>query len=357
MLHPTLYRTLVKQFGRVKISNQGATRLVETGPEGRPMVTRSGEQYNVNCPVCGDDRGRLGFSYMFLKRLGYGKVGRQTRLARCFNEECQRTKPEQFGAMVDELTELYEGVELGLVDTTGVPLPTNTTQVGDGAVPLPDGQVKLSDLKPDHPAVVFWSGKYRIPLDRAIQAGAFITESQDPRFRSALGRIVFPISRNGRVVGWQGRLYVESRAPRWYSPAGFVKPVWNLDQQIPFSTIVVAEGITSALACGDNGVALFGKQASAAQIQDLLGFSDIVLATDPETYLPDSRGGTPVVYVDLLRDSLLRAAKRPIRVRKVVWSEDILAIAKSKLTNQDIDVPDPASLGAERMSIILKELT
>jgi len=70
-LNPTLYDVLRSQFGTVRISNQGQPRRVQELPDpvrfGR-FQTRAlvkGEQYHVDCPLCGDRRGRLYFSYLF----------------------------------------------------------------------------------------------------------------------------------------------------------------------------------------------------------------------------------------------------------------------------------------------------
>lgn len=64
-LNPKLYAALERRFGKVLISNPGE-RLVERKiPDPvRPgrykqLILRSGEYYRVDCPYCGDKKGRL----------------------------------------------------------------------------------------------------------------------------------------------------------------------------------------------------------------------------------------------------------------------------------------------------------
>jgi len=80
-------------------------------------------------------------------------------------------------------------------------------------------------------------------------------------------RLLFADYYEGALVFWQART-IGTRRPKYLSAFGADKSkcVWNLERVNPEYPIYVAEGILSAIACGRNGVAIYGKYVSEVQL-------------------------------------------------------------------------------------------
>jgi hypothetical protein len=91
-------------------------------------------------------------------------------------------------------------------------------------------------------------------------------------------------------VSWQGRT-IDPRDPqRWYFPTGFKKTLYNWDvvSTQRNDVIVIAEGIPAAIAGGPTATAIFGKEIDPYRAGLIAkNFRTAVIATDPETQLPD----------------------------------------------------------------------
>lgn len=93
-LNPVLLNALQTIFGRVRVSKQGEERQVAYFPDyttGKPRMrantAEGGEEYVLNCPFCGDRRGR------FYVNHAWGTYDTVTgswnyHLIHCFNEDC-----------------------------------------------------------------------------------------------------------------------------------------------------------------------------------------------------------------------------------------------------------------------------
>lgn len=133
-------------------------------------------------------------------------------------------------------------------------------------------------------------------------------EKEDrPRFAGS-GRIIFPdFDSKGECVYWVARSYKGHRV-KYKNPAGSNArdKIYNLTKASKFKTCVVAEGVISAIACGYNGVATYGKEVTSQQVSMLVraGFSHYFIAQDGDAkkeslYLADklSRRGCSVSLV------------------------------------------------------------
>lgn len=97
------------------------------------------------------------------------------------------------------------------------------------------------------------------------------------------GRIILPEIEDDKMVYWQARSYTE-RNPKYLGPPGQKDGhVWNLaNVRALYSSVVIAEGIFSAMACGRNGVALYSYNFLPGQVDALVSadFDEYITAFD-----------------------------------------------------------------------------
>lgn len=98
-----------------------------------------------------------------------------------------------------------------------------------------------------------------------------------------LGRVFIPTFHDGKVVYWVARTFMDQE-PKYLNPKGLSKVdfVFGLQQAKSFDTVIITEGVFSAIAAGPNAVATFGKAVSASQRQQIAdaNFKRIVVALD-----------------------------------------------------------------------------
>ncbi len=80
-------------------------------------------------------------------------------------------------------------------------------------------------------------------------------------------RLLFPDSDGNKLVYWTARAVEPGVEPKYESAKGSDKSkcVWNLDRVRPEWPIYICEGNFSAIACGPNGTAIYGKYLSPIQ--------------------------------------------------------------------------------------------
>lgn len=98
-----------------------------------------------------------------------------------------------------------------------------------------------------------------------------------------VGRVFIPTLHDNKVVYWVARTYMDHEQ-KYLNPVGVSKVdyVFGLQQARQYDTVIITEGVFSAIAAGPNAVATFGKAVSDNQcrmIEDA-GFSRIVVALD-----------------------------------------------------------------------------
>ncbi len=356
VMNPALYRVLVKHFGEVKIVNEGLERIEDRVPGKRDrVVIQRGESYSVDCPLCGDSKKRLSIGYQWLSRPPLSNR-RITHLAHCYNEDCPVRSPEFYSRFLEDLT----AAEMGLLDDIEVTPRKVSARTQSGVIPLPEGCVPLHDLEDEHPAVLFLMRKYPAfntlrtvhYLSRAY--GAMFTAEYDQRFPAAQDRIIFPIRQNSVVVAWQGRAIDAEAQPRWYLPPGFIKCFYNIDAVDPYKPVILTEGVTNAICCGPQAVAMFGKQLNTLMCEKLAKrCSTVIVATDPDTFVPDNRkGGRGRVFAQELYTAL---TEHVACVRMLPWPKDVLELARRHNDGEDVAVPDAADLGFRTMKKLIDE--
>jgi len=351
VLNPALYNALRYLFGEVRVSGEDVKRLENREPgEKHSTVLERGEHYNVSCPLCGDTRQRMSVSYMWLAK-EFMTNNRQTHLVHCYNEECEGLRKSEFYGKVLEAIEKYE---LGILPSTDI-VSSRTVSRQRQKIELPNGCVPLSSLPQSHVAHQFLNTKYSIPSSYIAKAYEVQwTETFDERYPAARNRIIFPIrNMDGELVAWQGRSLSVKDKLKWFLPAGFMKTFYNGYRVSPVNTPIIAEGITSAIACGPNGIAIFGKQLNSLRASEMgEKWGSVVIATDPETFTPDFRkGGKGRVFADEMHSLL---SKYIGDVRSIRWPDDVLELARRhNLGEEGITIPDAADLGVVKMKLLL----
>jgi hypothetical protein len=350
MLNPQLFAVLAKNFGDVRVTSEGIKRVEDRAPGRRPVVKERGEHYMVCCPLCGDDRYRLSISYLWLTKPPLSGR-RRSELAHCYNEDCKVTAPEFYNDLLQDL----HAAELGLLQEE-VDKAKKRGSAGPRkrvAIRLPKGLVPLHELRKDHPALQFLCKNYPafgkagsdvIAQYLGTQYGAAFAEMLDDLYPLVRGRVVFPIYNDGALVGWQGRAIDATVEPRWLLPPGFLKTFYNGDRVAPHETPVISEGITNAICSGPRGVAIFGKELNTIRAEEFgKRWKSAIIATDPDTFVPDNRkGGRGRIFAYELRDLLV---KHVPRVRMIAWPKEVLEAATVNNNGTKTKVPDAADLG------------
>jgi hypothetical protein len=229
----------------------------------------------MNCPYCNDTRHRLWVNYMYAQLDDDGN--RLTYLAHCYNEQCMSVPGRR-----RHLEELLLGFRnVSERQPACAVLPGSTEPVVLTEVQLPGHTIPLLDLPPDHSAVQFLMGqrRYTAAMVQKYQIGYCI--GADPRYPTALGRIIFPVYFNQQLVGWQARHVGDvnwnaMRIAKYYTLPGFRKSlaVYNIDTARHKEFVVVCEGVTDVHVGGDHFVALFGKNLHQHQRQLLQNIGD-----------------------------------------------------------------------------------
>ncbi len=352
VLNPALYAALQKNFGDVRVTNPEVKRVVRTVPGKKDQVVERGEHYNVSCPCCDDDRKRLSVSYMLLTKRWY-ETKRCTHLYHCYNEHCDLEESKYW----EQLLEDYELAKQGLLEVT-LPEQTSGVRRQNYAIRLPVGLQPLHTLSPEHIAIKFVKRQYNLPIEYLSKHyGAAFAGEEDELYPPVADRVVFPIHNiEGKLIAWQARTVYDDRKPRWYLPPGFLAVFYNGYRVPPIETPVVAEGIPAAIACGPTGIGIFGNNLNRIKAQEFSErWSTAIIATDPDTFVPDNRpGGNGRVFAKELQETLGEFLRD---VRMIRWPKELLDLATRKNNNEEgVKVPDAADLGLRRMHQLLKAL-
>ena len=350
MINRPLYEVLKSHFGTVRVTNENVRRL-EEDKNGKTIVISRGEHYNVDCPLCGDTKGRLSVSYLWLEKMPMSNT-RRVELAHCFNENCD-VHDEEFWRPILEDVEL---ARLGVFTKHIVASHTADARAVTVKARLPEGFTRLDKLPEQHPAVQFAKSKYKIdPVYLGEKYSVGFTDLLDIAYPQAQHRLIFPIYANKELVAWQGRTILpEDSRMRWFLPPGFMKVVYNADSVLPTAIPIIGEGIPAAIACGTDGVAIFGKTLTEAQLDRIAStWSTAIIATDPDTFVPDYRpGGMGKIAAEDLKKRLDSRLKTPARMIK--WPLEILELARRYNHGEKVNVPDPADLGIDGMKAVLR---
>ena len=134
------------------------------------------------------------------------------------------------------------------------------------------GVVPLANLPPDHKAVRYVAERGFDPGELSRIYGIGYYDRPDPEVAMANGRIIIPVSTEGRLIGWQARFVGERdwsacTVPKYYGMRGMAKnfALYNVDQARTHPWSVLVEGVTDVWAIGSHAIGLLGKSISFAQ--------------------------------------------------------------------------------------------
>jgi hypothetical protein len=303
-----LYNTLVEVFGEVIVHTHGQPITLSQLPsmKGRfganrkdfrittEMVEDGGEHYSVDCPFCGDTRKRLWLSHAWGST--YEIDGKEIPISRglicCFNENCT-DKGDNFNKFCSYLEGKLRPtvVPKATLNTSGALIPVDfpeptyeVTAVGADPVItryLLDRKYDLAELNNEWG---FRYGKIDFYDVNAVIMPVFDNYGRQCAFWQARYPIIGPIPETFR----DGR-----KKPKYYLPAGSKKSLvlYNLYRAMKTDFIVLTEGIFDAVRVGPSGVAMFGKDLSTRQMQDLYASANhTTLVWIPDMDDPDALG-------------------------------------------------------------------
>lgn len=303
VLNPTLLTALTIAFPtgweRLRVQNRGQRRRYSRclGMDGPPE--EYGQEFHLDCPFCGDQHGRMRVNHT------YDPLHAPHRWY-CFNESCH-LKPELRQRLSDLLIQAWRGAksavsEGGLLLTllSNAEHDAECTDSGVGVL-MPDNYLPLDQLPHDHHARLYLESRGFDPDHLSLNwlVGYSVGSSRpSPGFRD---RLVIPFFSCGTVsvpvlVGWQARsVFVSPNKcdadphSKYLTMAGMPKSrlLYSSPAGILHSDrVVVTEGVTDAWRCGEDAVAVFGKMASARQVQLIIeaarGRQAIVIAFDSD---------------------------------------------------------------------------
>ena len=109
-------------------------------------------------------------------------------------------------------------------------------------------------------------------------------------YMESVPRVFVPTFSHGELVYWVGRkFFTLDPSPKYMNPSIAKDHVFNLDRVNLDYPVIITEGVFSGIACGRNGVSLFGKSPTMSQIRRLLECQaqDFVVALDGDA-LPEA---------------------------------------------------------------------
>lgn len=266
-INPTLYRLLQQKFGDVKISSAGCHAYVQRMPDPlnpRRTITHAtswGEYYYINCPFCGDNRGRLWINHLYASEVVNG-IRQHINLAICYNEQCLRVP-----GRAEQLEQIIFGHGAHLRPS---PLPLRPVTAAHEPEPIrpPGTVIPLTELPSDHPAreYVVSRGFSAEELTSNFSVGLCISVDE-PRLYTARGRLYIPVTYRQELVGWQCRAIQPGVEPKYFNAPGMKKSalLYNYDQAQTQPYVIVVEGVPSVWRLGKAAVCLFGKTMSYQQ--------------------------------------------------------------------------------------------
>lgn len=338
LLNPALYRGLVRLYGhpqRVHVLRPGQpNRWREewsTLPSGdvrlRKLPVERGEEYSVDCFLCGDRRRRLLINHCFGVP---DEVDGDRRLwmVNCFHRQCFSSLERRL--YLYDLLYVYEVPQL--TDPDREPVSAPGTDVLAPVTTLPAEVISLEELPRRtplgelHPAWTYLQDRGFSPqrLSRWYGVGFCLRSEAWPRLAN---RLFIPIYQAGLLYGFQGRYPGEPgrhspHQPKYWNMPGLRKErlVYGLDTARHFPVVLVCEGVFDVWSAGPCAVALLGKTMSTAQLEVLCRSMPerfgVIAALDPDQPEVEQQRQKPHHLQELYL--MLRGALGPDRVR-VVW--------------------------------------
>jgi len=277
LLNPTLYhglQRLLEERGDASLEVQNAGIAAQTivvqdprhranqpGNGKRVQIVNQGEEYRMNCPFCGDTRGRFYVNHLwgvFDKRVGRRNVW----LAHCWNEECQDDW--------DNMSWLLERV-YGNNTGRSIKIRAGIRKLDDGNIPVqkPPGEVytleHLLKHEPNHPAISYILSRNFDP--RTLSKVYGVGYCANSVYTLARNRIYFPYFMDDQLLGWQCRTMGEWKKgdpPKYFSCPGQRRRYigYNYNRALAYKTIALVEGPLDVCGAGPWSIGLLGKTMS-----------------------------------------------------------------------------------------------
>jgi hypothetical protein len=295
MRNDFLYHRLRAVFGQVKIARQGTEE----------------EEYRVCCPFCGDKDFRL---YINCKWGVYDLSRRQDEqwMIHCWNENCVNPGVSRNPLTKVNRENLYYQIYHGAVGLIHLNPPTTVLEEPIGSAEWPGRVIRLdvlSERDPDHCAVTYLKRRGFDPVSLGRKQGfCFCDHVEDARYRMALGTIIMPVWKDGRLYSWLSRVPYDdvngvplskTKIKKYYNCPGrsLSKVGYELDTVLQYRTVVVVEGIFDAIKTGPFATCLFTKTLSLNIKKRIVeGLSDregtaLVVMLDPDQSASEKQRG------------------------------------------------------------------
>lgn len=288
----------------------------------RTVKSRGSRGYiNIDCPSCGDTRGRGGFTRTTTGGWRY----------KCFNGGCEFSRaatgwePDHgVGGRPRRLFQMLGG-DIRKLPVEALLKPMGTPTVGEDEEPevardfpemsLPEGTVPFSMIDEDSDliededfmdVVQYARGRG----DEIFERVDFMWNPNRPRY------LIIPFRYYGKIVGWAGRC-IDDSGSRYI---GYAPPDFTYGQdQIEFRSgraVIAVEGVLDAAALGGSAVAFRSSSPTAKQV-NLLNLSgrDVIVLPDWER-----EGGGSLVEVAKENDWFVSHPK---------WAHDVKDASES----------------------------
>jgi len=298
MLNVSLYNRLKQAFGSVDIVNENQPIQIEdrVGLERtKRWKVASGEQYRVDCPFCGDTRGRLYLSYAWGMDSQVGFPS--SKLVVCHNEHCEADDINNMpGFLQRKLSAYFSDAKHGRVQ---VPKPIRSAP----------GSVKVKKLefpKPEWTIPINQLGRAQISVKRYFQderknnldvlynsygvvyAYEYPVNDMGKDYSWLAGRVFIPVFNNGSLIGWQARISDNTTftKQKYYNCPGWQKSssIYNLDNARKNRLGLLVEGVTDVWRVGAGAFSTYGKSLSTVQ-EDIItsNWESVGVLYDPDT--------------------------------------------------------------------------
>ena len=327
VLNPALFEALTREFGEVRVTNQGKAMIARhvryPGGQVRLEVGSAGEYYRVSCCFCNDTRHRLWINH----RWGVPDPKTRSRhrwAAKCFNEDCLAREENRV-----ELIRRTSWYDRTVGDGRVTIRPGKVIDPGKPK-PLPRDFVRLDALEKGHPARRYVKGR-GFPPDLIAQRWGVGYSADGPFPGAVAGRLVIPVYREvdgeARVWGWQARTLGDfEHLPKYFTVPDLKKSalLYGAERVEPGSgPVAVCEGPIDVWRFDGDAVALLGKSASDFQVRLLCRLAvgrPLVVALDGE-----ARDEAEVVVARLRRareSSILRPDPSPVLLMSLPVGRD-----------------------------------
>jgi len=126
-------------------------------------------------------------------------------------------------------------------------------------------------------------------------------------------RLIIPLIKDGKVVGWQGRVVDDNDArSRWYFPPGSKAfPFRNWDVASRFRGVLMVEGFWDEVAAGPSGLTLFTKDMNFQKVDMIVNQWDyaVICLDEKETHVEvtDDNGQKRMGSSHVIANKLLNA--------------------------------------------------